>query len=206
MGSHFAARRCFGGFGNIDVAIKYVFLTLPTADFGFALVPTISFPTTSIIGSERMSTRPAVELAWGGRLSKLPDEGLSSYLRPVEIQGDFGYGRTLSGGGGDGEFFFDPLIDYSMPYFAGSGDHKVPWIIRDFCPFFGLNFVRPASQGSVTAFMTPGLSFISETYQLSVGAQLPLNHAAARDQQVAVVGSIRIFLESIDSLFAWTPF
>ena len=93
-----------------------------------------------------------------------------------------------------------------MPYLANSTDHKVPWIIREFGPFFGLNFARPVRQGPLTIFMTPGLSLISGTYQLSAGVQLPLNHAAARDNQVAVVGSIRIFLESIDRRFAWTPF
>jgi len=194
-----------GGFGNIDVAAKYVFLTLPKADFGFAVVPSISFPTNWVIGNERMNTQAAFELAWGGRLSKLPDHGLSGYLRPIEIQGDFGYTRTL-GEGGAGELFFDPLLDYSMRYLADSNDHSVPWIVRDFCPFIGLNFARPVDQGPLTIFMTPGLSFISDSYQLSAGMQLPLNHAGARDQQIAAVGSIRIFLESIDSRFAWTPF
>jgi hypothetical protein len=194
-----------GGFGNIDVAVKYVFLTLPKADFGFAVVPSISFPTASNIGGEHMSTQPTIELAWGGRLSKLPEHGLSAYLRPIEIQGDFGYARTLSEGG-DGEFFFDPVIDYSMPYYANSGDHQVPWIIRYLCPFIGLNFAHPVGQGSLTTFMTPGVSIVTETYQLSAGAQLALNPAAARDQQVAVVGSLRIFLESIDSRFARTLF
>jgi hypothetical protein len=194
-----------GGFGNINVAVKYVFLTLPQADFGFAVVPSISFPTNSVIGSERMSADSAVELAWGGRLSKLPDRGLSRYLRPIEIQGDVGYSRTLTGGGA-GELFFDPVIDYSMPYLASSRERAVPSILRDFCPFIGLNFDRAVGQGSLTAFIAPGLGFITETYQLSAGVQLPLNHAAARDQQIAVAASIRVFLEPIDSRFAWTPF
>jgi hypothetical protein len=193
------------GFGNVEVAVKYVFLTLPKADFGFAVISSISFPTNSIIGSERMNTQPAVDLAWGGRLSKLPGRGLSSYLRPIEIQGDFGYTRTL-GEEGDGELFFDPVIDYSMPYLVKSGDHSAPWIVRDFCPFLGLNIARRVGPGPLTTFMTPGLSFIAETCQLSVGAQLAINHAAARDQQIAMVGSLRIFLESLDSRFAWTPF
>ena len=52
----------------------------------------------------------------------------------------------------------------------------------------------------------PGLALMTQTYQVSAGAQIALNDEAVHDKQVAVVASLLVFLDAIDPRFAWTPF
>jgi hypothetical protein len=196
------------GFGNVDLQLKYVFLKLPEEDFAFALAPALSLPTNSHLGADPSYVEADITLAWGGRLGQLPNVGLTGYLRALEIQGDLGYSRLFDSKG-SGQFFFDPVLDYSMPYlnYATAGTVSV-WL-RYFCPFIELNLDQPVGSGDgrpSDLFLMPGLALLAETYQASVGTQIALNHGTARDEQVAVVASILIFMDVIDPRFAWTPF
>jgi hypothetical protein len=47
---------------------------------------------------------------------------------------------------------------------------------------------------------------MGDTYQVSAGAQIAMNHQAAEEKQVAVAASLLIFLDQIDSRFGWMPF
>jgi hypothetical protein len=55
-------------------------------------------------------------------------------------------------------------------------------------------------------FATPGLAYLTNTYQVTVGVQLPLTHDAEKNQQVAVMGSLIIFMDRLSPRFAWSPF
>lgn len=196
------------GFSNLDIALKYVFLKLPEQGFAFALAPSISLPTNSHLGSEPMHVLAGTAVAWGGRLNQLPNRGWTRYLRALEIQGDVAYSRTFDGQGSAG-LFFDPVLDYSMPYLNYATGGSVPGWLRYFCPFIELNLQQAVGSGQYRpseSFLMPGLALLAETYQVSVGTQVALNHEAARDKQVAMVASILIFLDAIDRRFAWTPF
>jgi hypothetical protein len=92
------------GFGNVGLQLKYVFLRLPEEDFAFALAPGLSLSTNSQLGTEPRYVDADITLAWGGRLGRLPNSGLTGYLRALEIQGDIGYSRTFDSKG-SGAFF-----------------------------------------------------------------------------------------------------
>ena len=197
-----------GGVGSVDITLRYVFLTLPEQGFSFAAIGDLSLPANSRIGEVPMYPESGTALAWGGRLKGLPERGWTKYLRALEIQGDLGYSRFFNGSG-SAEFFADPVFDYSFPYLNYETAGSVPWWLRYFCPFAELNILRVVGDGHdgpSQLFFMPGLALMTQTYQVSAGAQIALNDEAVHDKQVAVVASLLVFLDAIDPRFAWTPF
>jgi hypothetical protein len=195
------------GFGNVDLALKYVFLEL--AHFQFVVVPQLGFPTSSHIRDEPMEVHVGGALTWGGRLgSAAAEHGVPVYLQAIELQGDVGYSHGFGGSGSD-EIFFDPVVDYSMPYLDYATGRRSPWPLRNLCVFNELNFNEPlsgSSRAALSLFATPGIAYVADTYQVTVGVQLPLTHAAEKNEQMAVIGSLIIFLDQIDPRFSWMPF
>jgi hypothetical protein len=80
------------------------------------------------------------------RLGRSPNSGLTGYLRALEIQGDIGYSHTFDSKG-SGAFFFDPVLDYSMPYLNYATAGAVSVWLRYFCPFIEVNLDHPVGSG-----------------------------------------------------------
>jgi hypothetical protein len=176
--------------------------------FDFALAGDVSLPTSSHIGEQRMYAESGLSIVWGGRLKRLPDRGWTKYLRALEIQGDLGDSRLFDSAGA-AEFSANPVLDYSLPYLNYESHGSLGWWLRYWCPFVELNLGRPVGDGHdgpSSLFFTHGLAFLTETYQLSAGAQIALNRDAAQEKNFAVLASILIFMEEIDPRFGWTPF
>jgi hypothetical protein len=202
------AGRDASGFGDIDVLLKYVFLSLPETGFMFALEGGVSLSPDSHIGTEKIYAESTVAVAWGGRLRKLEATGWTRYLRAFEFQGDLGYSRLFDRAG-SAAIFMDPVLDYSIPYLNYENAGLVPRYLQNFCPFVELNLERTVGErqaGPAALFLTPGLAVMGDTYQVSAGAQIAMNHQAAGEKQVAVTASLLIFLDQIDSRFGWRPF
>ena len=154
-----------------------------------------------------MYTQTELALAWGGRLGHLETRGPLRYLRALEIQGDLGYARAFDSEGSSG-FFLDPVVDYSMPYLDYT-EGGLPFLLRYLCPFVELNLYRSIGRGAAgrsKLFLMPGVAFVAQTFQVSAGAQIALDHETARNTQFTMLGSILIFLDAIDRRFAWLPF
>jgi hypothetical protein len=193
-------------FGDIDVDLKYVLLK--GAEFQIAAAPQFSIPTASHILDEPTEVRAGGFLSWGGRLSDIAKDGWRRYMRAIELQGDLGYSHGF-GSGGSNEIFFDPVLDYSMPYLGYSTDLRAPWPFRKLCVFTEFNFSQLLSgrgDRSLSLFATPGVAYVSDTYQATVGVQLPLTHGAEKNAQIAVVVSFIIFMDQISPNFGWNPF
>jgi hypothetical protein len=194
------------GFGNVDLLLKYVFLSLPP--FKFASGLTVSLPTNSHIGGETMDTNAGIFLAWGGRLSGLPKRGWRGYLRALEIQGDIAYSHTFAGSGTD-DVSFDPVLDYSLPYLSYSGFTGISGPLSNTCIFTEMSFdllLSGAEQNSLAIFITPGIAYMTPAYQISVAMQLPLDRQARQGENVAVIAGVVIAIDRIEPAFAWTLF
>lgn len=192
-------------FGDVELDLKWVFLKEP--EFQMAMAPQLSLPTASRIVDEPTQVHAGGFVSWGGRLGSVSEYGWMLYLRAIEFQGDLGYSHGFDGGGD--QLFFDPVLDYSMPYLAYSTGLRTPWPFRNLCAFSEFNFSEPLSGGggdSLSLFATPGIAYVGETFQATVGVQLPLTKAAEKNGQVAVVGSLIIFLDQLSPTFGWTPF
>lgn len=194
-------------FGNVDLELKYLFLDLP--NFHLAVAPQLSFPTSSHILDEPMEVHAGGFLSWGARpLSGLAGRGWPRYLRAIEFQGDLGYSHGFEGAGRD-EIFFDPVVDYSMPDLGYATGTRTPWPLKNLCVFTELNFNQQLDgngQRALMLFATPGLAYLTETFQVTLGIQMPLTHRSENQQQMAVLGSLIVSLDKLDPRFAWTPF
>ena len=201
------AGRSGSGFGDVELMLKYVFLSFPDNRLQIALAPTISFPTDSHLADERVPPSAGFAFTWGSRLSGLSAGGWRNYVRALEIQGDFGYSHPLGAPPGD-ERYFDPVIDYSFPYLAYARENVILWSARDFCPFLEANFEQMlrGDQRRPSVYLMPGMSYVTEAFQLSAGGQIAMTRAAGNNARVAIVGSALIFLDALNPKFAWTPF
>jgi hypothetical protein len=192
------------GFGSVDVMSRYAVINHP--DLQVAIAPRLSVSTTSF-GSSFGLGEAGLALLFGGRGGALPEAWKLGYFRALEFHSDLGYSRILSNGSGD-EIFFDPVVDYSVPYSRYLTEAQVPWPLGNLCVFAELNFdavVSGTDHAPPTLYTTPGLAYLTEAYQVSVGVQLPLNHAGAQNQQLAVLGQIQFNLDDAP-LFGWMPF
>jgi len=189
------------GFGNVELMLKYVFLTLP--DFSFALSPAVSFPTNSHIGSDTMETSAGAWLTWGGRFGAFTQSHWARLFRPLELQGDLGYTHTFEHPGAD-QLSFDPVVDYSLPYLAYLDGRDIMWPLRNLCFFSEMNITQPwgGSEAAGTfIFVTPGMAYMTPLYQFTIGAQIPLDRASSRAQTFAIVASLIIAMDQIDPWF-----
>ncbi len=192
------------GFGTVDVLSRMLFINQPDMQAGVA--PQLSF-SVGDFGQSFGLSNAGLALLWGGRGGALPEKWNLGFLRAFEVHSDLGYSRILNDGGGD-EIFFDPVVDYSFPYLQYLTKTQLPWPIRNLCLFAELNFdavVSGSEQGSPTLYATPGISYLTDAYQISTGVQLPLNHDSEHNQQIAVVGMIDFSLDDFP-VVGWMPF
>jgi hypothetical protein len=54
--------------------------------------------------------------------------------------------------------------------------------------------------------LTPGLAYLGDYCELSVGAQVALNGAAPGGDRIAVLGLVEIFYDDIFPILGWKPF
>lgn len=199
--------RSASGFGNVDITLKYVAWKNPEFDFQVAFTPAISVRTSSRIGNDELSSSASIGISWGGRLNFLKYAGWEQYFRALELQGDLGYSRDLGESSAD-DLYFDPEIDYSLPYLTYAAAPRVPWPLRNLCIFAEFNFDRPLSSANDGSrmFVTPGIAYLNNYLQITTGIQIALNRAASTNQTTALIGSVTISLDSLDSVFARTLF
>jgi hypothetical protein len=188
---------------DVSMMLHYVFLTIP--EFQLTLIPNLSLATS---GEASSRTSWGSAIAWGGRLAALPDRWDLGWLRAVEVHGDFGYSSNI-GNIGDPELYFDPVLDYSLPYLTYITDQPMPWPLGHLCFFSEFNFDQVLAgdqRGAATMFVTPGVTYLSKIMQISVGTQLPINHPAAHSESVGLIGKLTFFVDAIDPRFGWKPF
>ncbi len=184
------------GFGAVEILSRYVFVNHP--DLRLAVAPLLLIGTGGL-GQVSGVNDVGMALLFGGRGGALPEDWNLGFLRAFEVHSDLGYSRITSGRGGD-EIFFDPVLDYSLPYLQYLTESHLPWMIRNLCIFTELNFdamVGGRESAAPTLYATPGLSYLTEDYLVSAGVQLPLNHAGEHTQQVAWLAQVQFFLDKI---------
>jgi len=54
--------------------------------------------------------------------------------------------------------------------------------------------------------LTPDLVYQNDYCQVSVGAQVALNHATVSGDRLAAIGLVEIFYDNIFPVLAWDPF
>jgi len=193
--------RPVSGFDNLEILVKYAFLTLPEHETRLSLGLSIEVPTGNPSTGAETKTRIGPELLWAKGFGDLPNSQILRYFRPFGIQGDVGYLPRINGPDSQ-KLFADILIEYSLPYLSNSvRDFGLKWPIRNLYLFTEFNYEQMITGKSGTAFpevrMTPGIAYMDPYIQLSVGTQFPLNGATVPESHAAILGLLDIFIDDI---------
>lgn len=196
------------GLDNLEFLPKWAFFSSDRHEFRIAIGADIFTSTGDASAGAETHTRGGPLLLWAKGMGDLPDRGAMHYLRPLAIQSDMGY-LPAWGGPESGEFEFNAALQYSMQYLAASGD-RLPLqpLSARLVPFVEFNYAQIAIGPDRTPpdfRIAPGLAYLTDCYQLTLGTQLALNRTASHEDQAAVLGLVDIFLDRIIPAFGWTP-
>jgi hypothetical protein len=199
------------GFGEMEIMPKWAFWTLPEHEMRFTLALEIDLPIGNAAVEEQHHTQMGPVFLWAKGFGRdLPRSGFLQYLRPLAMQGDFGYVPAL-GGATWHEMFADNVIEYSLPYLTHNvKDIGLPWPLRNMYPFVEFNYSQLITGPSGETFpqikITPGIAFMNYYFQVSAGTQFALNQATVPNNHAAVLGLVDLFIDDIVPQTNWTPF
>ncbi len=199
------------GFGELETMAKWAFWTVPQREFRLSLAVEMDIPVGNAAVEEQHHTQLGPEFLWAKGFGRdFPEKGFFKYLRPFAIQGDFGYAPAL-GGATWHEMFADNVIEYSLPYLSNNvKDLGLPWPIRNLYPFVEFNYDQlitgPSGQTFPQINVTPGIAFMNQYLELSVGTQMAVNQATVPNNHATVIGLVDLFIDDLIPQANWTPF
>jgi hypothetical protein len=133
-----------------------------------------------------------------------------SICAPFAIQAETGYAGRIQGPA-NSDVFGSLELEYSVQYldkFVERLDLGRPLI--DLVPYVQFNYAQSLIASRLTTKpdfrLTPGVAYLGEYCELSVGAQVALNGAAPSGDQVGVIGLVEIFYDNIFPALGWKPF
>jgi hypothetical protein len=195
------------GFNNLEILLKYAFLTIPEHQLRFSIAALMNLPTGNPSVQDQSHTSIGPELLWAKGMGDLPD--FLKYLRPVGLQGDFGYLPAI-GGHTSHEMFADEVVEYSIPYLSDSvRDFGLKWPLRNMYLYAEFNYDQliagPSGQTFPDIRVTPGLAYMDHYMELSLATQFPINNATVPNVHAAVLGLVDLFIDDIFPWTNWTP-
>jgi hypothetical protein len=197
------------GFDDLELLPKWAFLTIPNHEFRLSIGAKFVLPTGNPTIESQNHTQLGPEFLWAKGFGDLSNHGLTKYLRPFAIQGDFGYIPAL-GGRTWHEMFADNVIEYSLPYLSNNvKDIGLTWPLRNMYPYTEINYDQlitgPPGQTFPQLLITPGIAFMNYYVEISVATQFALNRATVPNNHAAVLGLLDLFIDDIFPAVNWTP-
>lgn len=197
------------GFNDLEVLLKYAFLTVPEHEFRLSIAVDFILPTGNPSVQDQNHTQIGPEFLWAKGWGDLPNWSFVKYLRPFGFQGDFGYVPAV-GGSTYHEMFADNVVEYSLPYLSNYvRDIGLQWPLRNVYLYTEFNYDQIITGPSGSTFpqivITPGLAFMNSFVELSVATQVPLNNASVGSTHAAVLGLLDLFIDDLFPRTKWTP-
>jgi hypothetical protein len=150
------------------------------------------------------------EILLGKGLGDLPNVTSLKYLRSLAVQTEVGYAARVQGPA-NSDVFGNLELEYSLRYLDDFVE-RVDWgrPLIQLVPFVQLNYAQSFLASRLTTKpdfrLTPGLAYQNGYCQVSVGAQVALNNAAATGDRIAAIGLVEIFYDDIFPTLRWKPF
>ncbi len=203
------------GWENLDLGVRYQFLTLPQSELvaSAGLSIELGRTGTSTIGERITVYTPTLFLGKG--LGDLPDS--AALLRPLAFTGTIGWAipehRTSLTSAIDadtGEVVFSRAIHPKMLQWNFSIQYSIPYLqanVRDvglgppfnrLIPVVEFNFEMPTEgpdRNKVTGKVMPGLIWAGRYGQAGLAAIIPLN--ARTGQNVGVIAQLHFYLDDV---------
>ena len=198
--------------GPTDLSIYYrqgVYVSVPH-ELEITMSPILILP----VGSRRIADQGYTHLGGEALLGKgfgdLPDSPMLKLLRPFAMQAETGYTGRIQGPA-NSDVFGNFELEYSLNYLDRYVERiKIgrPWI--DFVPYIQLNYTQSFIASRLTMSpdlrLTPGIAYLGDYCEVSVGTQIALNGTAQSGDHVAVLGLVEIFYDNIFPSLGWNPF
>jgi hypothetical protein len=198
--------------GSTDLSIYFrqaVYVSVPH-ELELTLSPILVLPTGNRQIADQGYTHLGGEVLLGRGLGDLPDSPSLKYLRPFAVQAEAGYTGRIQGPA-NSDVFGNLELEYSLDYldrFVERLNTARPW--TDLVPYVQLNYTQSFIASRLTTSpdfrLTPGLAYLGDCCELSVGTQIELNNAAPSGDRVAVLGLVEIFYDDIFPVLNWKPF
>lgn len=198
------------GLRDLSVYFRQSAYVSPSHELEFTLSPFVVVPTGNRQTADQGFTHLGAELLIGKGLGDLPDQGALNTLRPLAIQAEAGYAGRIQGPA-NSDVFANLEVEYSLSYLDRFVEHIAtgrPWL--DLVPYTELDYSQSLIASRLTTLpdfrLTPGLAYLGDYCEVSVGAQVALNSAAQPGDRIAVIGLIEVFYDEIFPALAWEPF
>ena len=204
-----AGRRRQEGFGDLSIYYRRaVFISAPH-EMEFTLSPFVVLPLGNRRIADQGYTHLGGELLLAKGLGDLPDQPSLKYLRPFALQAELGYAGRIQGPA-NSDVVGNLELEYSLEYlnrFVERLNLGRPLI--QLVPYVQFNYAQSFIASRLTTKpdfrLTPGLAYLGDYCELSIGAQVALNDAAPSGDRVAVIGLVEIFYDNIFPPLGWNP-
>jgi hypothetical protein len=197
--------------GSTDLSIYFrqaVYVSIPH-ELELTLSPILTVPT----GDRHIADQGYTHLGGEALLAKgfgdLPDSPSLKFLRPFALQAEVGYAVRVQGPASS-DVFANLELEYSLEYlndFVERLDLGRP--LADLVPYVQLNYTQSFIASRLTTKpdfrLTPGVAYLGDYCELSVGVQVALNGATASGDRVGVLGLVEIFYDNLFPVLGWNP-
>jgi hypothetical protein len=179
-------------------------------EFELTVSPFLVVPTGNRRIADQGYTHLGGEVLLGKGMGDLPASASFKYLRPFAIQAQVGYAGRVQGPA-NSDNLANLELEYSLQYL----DHFVePTGVRepllDLVPYVQFNYSQAFIASRLTTKpdfrLTPGIAYLGDTFQISLGPQIALNGAHAGGDRVGLLGLVEIFYDEISPTLGWNPF
>ncbi len=198
--------------GSTDLSIYFrqaVYKSAPH-ELEFTVSPFLLVPLGNRQIADQGYTHLGGELLLGKGLGDLPDSPSFKYLRPLALQTAVGYAGRIQGPA-NSDVFGNLELEYSLEYLDDFVERlNLGRPLVEFVPYVQFNYAQSFIASRLTTKpdfrLTPGLAYLGNYCELSVGAQIALNGAAPSGDRVIVIGLIEVFYDNIFPALGWNPF
>jgi len=195
------------GFSNLGLAYKQVLLALRPNEFVLTISPSLELP----VGDSKVSeTHPRAggDVLFQKGFGDLPDS--LGMLQPFGIEGDAGWESKVTGARDD-LLNADLELEYSLGYLdANVASNSVPTLMRNLTPNLDFDYAQYLSAHSNSSEpdfeLTPAIAWLNDTFEVNLGAQIPLNRASQGTGRVAFVWLLGVSYDQLVPALGWNLF
>jgi hypothetical protein len=198
--------------GSTDVSIYFRQAVRKSAahEMEFTLSPFLILP----IGNPQIADQGYMHLGGEALLGKgmgdLPDSPPLKYLRPLAVQAELGYAARIQGPA-NSDVIGNLEVEYSIRYLERFIEHAGPGgPLLGLVPYVQFNYAQSFIASRLTTKpdfrLIPGVAYLGDYCELSVGAQVALNGAAPGNDGVAAIGLFELFYDDLFPVLGWNPF
>jgi hypothetical protein len=179
-------------------------------EFELTISPFLIAPTGNRRVADQGYTHLGGEVLLGKGMGDLPDSATFKYLRPFAIQAELGYAGRVQGPA-NSDAFANLELEYSLQYLDRFVERtRIDEPLLDLVPYIQFNYSQAFIASRLTTSpdfrLTPGIAYLGDTFEISLGSQIALNGAHASGDRAGLLGLVEIFYDEILPTLGWNPF